>query len=423
MDCRSANPLSLCSLAALVCIFHSAINVQQLIAGEFETCRRYAQSITEANAVSLRQEVIASQLQERHNSCMERINSTNVDFGRLVTLGHLKSFLLLENQITRSQIPQTLGNPTSASNRADGRNGVSLQNMTRVTTADRQAAAVAMEGDFLEHQLKELDAAGRLVVQRRFRALQDLVAVEQELPGWHAKNAMLAEQYWHIADCCCVRSRMEHQAGLRELSNADDNNAAANFAKAMLRMHVGDYDNALALLPLIEDLPGWTSLAIAVRGRIHALQGNYKSAHHSLKESFNRGRHDWHVRLIRAQTLSIVGDYEAAQEEWEYVLKYGKDEVSARRALALLYVTQTGRTPKGCEQAIEHARVASKLEGEQQWSCQLALALSIAAGGDTPGAIAIAEAAQLLAVGEQKLLCFDTARQIEAGQQVVWNFR
>jgi hypothetical protein len=119
----------------------------------------------------------------------------------------------------------------------------------------------------------------------------------------------------------------------------------------------------------------------------------------------------------------ILGEYKAAQEEWELILKYGKDEVSARRALALLYVIQTSRTSKGCEQALEHARVASKLEGEQQWSCQIALALSLAASGDKSGAIVLAEEAQLLAVGEQKLLCFDVARKIEAGQQIGWNFR
>jgi tetratricopeptide (TPR) repeat protein len=423
MDCRTAHQNSLRSLAALLCLLYGAAGAQPLIAREFETCRRYAQSIAESNAVSSRQEEVASQLQERRDSIMDRINSTSVDFRKLVGLGQLKSFLLLENQILRSQIPEVLANPTSASNRADTPDAIGRLPMTRVTPADQQAIAVTLEGDFLEHQLKELDAAGRLLVQRRFRALQDLVAVEQYLASWHAKNAALAEQYWVIADCCCVRSRIEHQAGLRELRNADVNNAAANLARAMLHMHLDDYQSALESLSPIEDsAQGWP-LATAVRGRVGALQGNDQLAKQCLKHSLNRGRQDWRVRLIRAQTLAVLGDYEASRAEWEVVLNSGKDQVSARRALALLYVSQTSRTPKGSEQAIEHARVASKLEGEQQWSCQIALALCLAAGGDAQGGMVLAKEAQLLAIGEQKLLCSDIAHQIEAGQHAVWNFR
>ncbi len=150
--------------------------------------------------------------------------------------------------------------------------------------------------------------------------------------------------------------------------------------------------------------------------------GEERVAHVDLQKTLPAAQNDPRVRMQRAMALAAGGQLKPAETEWEVVLKLGGHEVAARRGLALVNFSHSNPNGRQLSKALEQAELAAQLAPEE-WSCQMALALALVACSKSDQAVAIAEKAAQLAVGEKQTYCEEIAMQIKGGATCTgWKF-
>ena len=100
----------------------------------------------------------------------------------------------------------------------------------------------------------------------------------------------------------------------------------------------------------------------------------------------------------------------------------GGHEIAARRAIATLTAIQVKPSFKQVSLAEEHAALASRLTAQQDWSCELAVALAASAADHQDRAVSALETARDLALGSNRTTCDEIGKLIKKGAPIPWPF-
>lgn len=287
--------------------------------------------------------------------------------------------------------------------------------------AAKWAQMVSLEG-LGAQQLKELNAAQRITVERRLKIIGELQAVVLEMHRLQGKQFELFDKYFQLADIAGMRSRIEHRAALRELERADANNLGAAFVLAMTLSRLDRMDDSIALLNQLGASDALHGISLAARAEILMRKGEKLASRKDQSDALGLAKNDYRVRMLCAQADCVNAEYRSALADWEFALKHGTQEAAAQRALALIYVSLPSPTKHHLSLADEHSKLACALSVDENWGCQIARALALAVNGKRDEAAEYAEQATELAVGEQKYRCLAIADDIKAGKKVVWHF-
>ena len=284
-----------------------------------------------------------------------------------------------------------------------------------------QLATISVEYDIIVQQMKTLNEAGRLAIERQLSILRELEKIVNEMLVWESTSIDLFNQYWALADVANVKSDFELRAALRQLTRSSDVNIGALFVKAITLARLEQYEEAATILNQLFNVPAIRTLVIAAHADVLARQDKKREAISELRKTLPAGLNDPRVRMYRAVAFAACEEFKLAEAEWEALLKLGGHEVAARRAIALLNASYSEPSDRNKSRALEYAKLAVQLDGED-WACELALALAFAINGESEKGIKSATRAGDLAVGENQTFCDEIAEKIKLGQPVSWVF-
>ncbi|MGN6546589.1 MAG: tetratricopeptide repeat protein [Aureliella sp.] len=411
-----------CAMVALTCqlLFGAAVNAQAA-APAFERCLQYATEFEELNNQYSLYKTSAEKLSGEREDALERLAQTNQSVAQLIAYGAMQRMLALEGQLIG--VNQQAAVDSELARKANA--GETLRPSTPnapLRIANQQVAQTQVQLDVMYHNMKTTDQAGRLVLERRKSIIEELQSIAAEFKGLDAKQLELFDRYWELADVARVRSDLELRAALRQLRQADSENSGAQFAMAITLMRLGDFDAALTLLNPLVQVPAIRAVALAARSELYVRMDKREASASDMRQAVAMAKNDPRVRMHCAMAHSAAESFKAAETEWNAVLKLGSQEVAARRALALLHASAPTPSEHNRKTAAESAELAAKLAGEDDWACNLALALAAQVNGDKEKAIRSAQRASDCAIGEKRIYCDGVLEQIEAGQRVFWRF-
>jgi tetratricopeptide (TPR) repeat protein len=301
-------------------------------------------------------------------------------------------------------------------------NALVQRNFQNVVSAQgNQLANIKVDYDMILHQMKTLNEAGRLAVERHVSIVRELEKIVNEMLVWESKTMELFNQYWSLADVAGVKSDFELRAALRKLNHSSSENIGALFLKAITLARLEQYEEAVPLLNRLYNVPAIRVVVIAARADVLARTDKKREALSELRKTVPIGLNDPRVRMHRAVAFAACDEFKFAEAEWEALLKLGGHEVAARRAIALLNVSYSVPSDRNKARALEYAKLAVQLDSED-WVCELALALALAANGEPEKGIKSATRAAELAVGENQAICDEIIEKIRLGQHPGWSF-
>ena len=280
-------------------------------------------------------------------------------------------------------------------------------------------AQTMVQCDMIAHQMKTLNAAGKLAVDRHVSILKELEKIVNEMLLWDAKTVELFDKYWSLADVSGVKSDEELRAGLQQLNRSSDANAGALLLKSITLIRMEQYDDATAILSELANIPALHVLVMTINAEVLARTGKQKEALAILRKTARMGLNDPRIRMHCAMAFAAFGELKAAEDEWEAVLKIGGHEVASRRAIAFINAASTTPTERTKATSLENAQLAVKLD-EAEWASKIAFALATAANGEFEQASKLATEAAELATGSNQALCDEIAEQLLAGKNVSW---
>jgi len=276
--------------------------------------------------------------------------------------------------------------------------------------------------DFILHQMKTFNAAGKLAVERHVSILRELEKIVNEMLLWESKTLELLDMYWRLADVAGVKSDFELRAGLRQMNNSSNLNAGALLLKSITLVRLEAYEEAMPILNQLAYVPALQVLVTIIRAEVLARTDKQREALAELRKTARFGLSNPRVRMHRAMAFAACDELKFAEAEWEALLKIGEHEVAARRAIAFINSASTSPTERTKLKALENARLAVKLD-DADWASKLALALASSANGETDKASKLATEAAELATGSNQTFCDEIAEQLLAGKIASWKFK
>ncbi len=290
----------------------------------------------------------------------------------------------------------------------------------------RQQQLQSVQSINLGEQIKQLDLASRLVIERRQKILNNLEETSRQAQQWFVDQRKLYDRYLDQSDIAGLRSQIELKSVLRELERADPDNLSARVVRAITLVRLERLDEAETVIAELLKSPTIARpVAIALRAEVHVRRGETKEAQKQLKELLKLKELPPHAIWLHAQVAQLSNDPSQAAKQWNGLLRSGSNEVAAHRGLALCYCTfreRSANQKRVQREALEHAELANQLSGDSDWSCQIALALATAIGGDLAQAATLAEAAADNALLEKQALCLAFAQELQNGTIPEWEF-
>ena len=409
-----------CTVFALSQLFATQPLIAQVSATAFERCLTYAEAFEELqNEWQLYSKSTESLLSERADA-LKRLSETNQAVAQLVSVQTMQRLTAFEGELLNEIQQSSLNARLSRTSALSGDIEATESNL--MTAATSQLAQSVMQMELLNHQIRTTNEAGRLVLERRKSLLEELQSVVNELIALDTKSHELFHQYWELADVAGVKSNLELRSGRRMLQRASADNLGARFAQAITSMRLGDLNGAFSLLNSLVQIPAVRGVALAARAEVQVRMGKKDAAVPDIRNALAIGKNDPRVRMHRAMAFSADGNLNAAEVEWEAVLKLGTQEIAARRALALIHACSPNLTDRNKAKASECAHVATKLSGGEDWACNMAVALAAFANGRTDEALDAAQRASELAIGERRVFCNTAREHFEAGTRLFWKF-
>lgn len=235
-------------------------------------------------------------------------------------------------------------------------------------------------------------------------------------PNYHGSKSAKARRSNCDAD-------LELKASVRELCLAAPEDKGAQLALAINLLRLDRKAEANRILTeLVKLPPPLGPLALAIRAEQLLLEGEDKQATAIHLKALQLAPEDLRIRVVRAEALAAAGHFDDSEREWRLVLRDGKHELIARRALAQIAACRVRITSAAAATALEIARLADALAGESSWSCKLTLALCYAINGDPESAANTATVASELALLEKRDWCLEVAEKLKQGERCVWRF-
>ncbi len=372
----------------------------------FERCFEFASELNELNDAFVRQQASVKNVLDSINALQPRVEQSEQ---KLKQLFDQQSWASLQREKLDVQ---------AASVRAQGSTN-SLTRSQALSIADA-VASLGVQADMMTHQMRTLDAAGRIVVQQRLTLLQQWKSLLEEYRAYHDEQLELFDKYWRLADVMGLRCDWELQAALRALERAADDNPGAIFVRAMIAMRSDRLDEAAQWLDELKRFDEIQYVVLAARAELQARLGKTEEALQSLRTALAKAKSDPRVRMHRAVIFTGLGRYRDAETEWEAVLKQGVHEIKARCGIAMLNVLVNNPNDKQKARALENAELANRLAGEDDWPSFVALALAHAINDHADEATAAADQATALAMGSQRIRCLDLSKRLKAGEKPAW---
>src|SRR5690606_29033261 len=141
----------------------------------------------------------------------------------------------------------------------------------------RQQQLETVQAINLGEQIKQLDLASRLIIERRQKILNSLEETSQQAQQWFVDQRKLYDRYLDQADLADVRSQVQLKSALRELERAAPDNLSARVVRAITLVRLERLDEAE---PLINELLVSPTIArpvaIALKAEVLARRGETK---------------------------------------------------------------------------------------------------------------------------------------------------
>jgi tetratricopeptide (TPR) repeat protein len=373
----------------------------------FQKCIEYATQVDQLNDVFARQQAAVEKVVGSIRELQPRIEQTELKFKQLV---EQRAQIGFQREMVDARSLSLL----YEFNTKTGNSG----NLSRKETADT-VTQLGVQADFMLHHMRTLDQAGRIAMQQRVNLLQQVQTLLEEYGQYHGEQLELFDKYWELADVTGERSDLERKAARRALDRADDKNPGAMFLQAMLAMRSNELDEANLCLNELGKFEEVQYVVLAARGELEARQGKTEEALRSLKNAA-RSRNDMRVRIHRAVVLGSLARYREAENEWEFVLENGKHDIKARCAISMLNALAVNPSDKQKSKALENAKAASRLAGQDNWSCSVAVALAHAANDQPDEAKSAAEEALTHAIGSQRTRCVELIDRLSGNAKPLW---
>ena len=290
----------------------------------------------------------------------------------------------------------------------------------------RQQQLETVQSINLGEQIKQLDLASRLIIERRQKILTDLEDTSQQAQQWFVDQRKVYDRYLDQADIAGLRSQVQLKSALRELERADPDNLSAQVVRAITLVRLERFAEAESILAeLLKSSTIARPIAIALQAEVLAHRGETKEAHKQLKELARLSDLPSQAIWLHAQVAQLLDEPSQAVKQWNELLRSGSNEVAAHRGLALCYCTfrqLSSSQDRLYREARKHAELANQLTGDSDWSCQIVLALATAVGGDLPQAAMLAETAADNALLEKRAQCLEFAQELKDGNIPEWKF-
>lgn len=418
-------------LKTLVCLFLLAISIANVVAQTnnttgFAKVLGYSQRIERLNEEIERQEDLRVKLTMERKEALSRLSTAREEFAEIRITGAMRSLKLAETQLSQVQlahsfevqnflIENTLPRPPSFRSRSA---------LERARASTLQTLAVTSLN--LNEQVKQLDLAGRLTVDRLLKVISQLRDLSQRIRQWTEKEEEIYQRTLDLADYDQTLCRIQWKAALRELSRDRSTSPPMEFVKAATLLRLDETDKAEKILNELTSKPSRLyGLAYAMRGEIAARSGDEKEVRKTYAKLAKHSAAEPRISWVQARAYMILGQPLEAIKHWERLLKSGKHDIAAHRGLALAHVAASMLRPnvtKYKTSGLENAKVASSLSAEQDWSSQIALALATAVIGDLDKAVTIADSAASLAILERQTECIAIADALREGTIPTWKY-
>jgi tetratricopeptide (TPR) repeat protein len=433
------------SLIAIFAVLLSSGALAQTAPTTFERGLTYLTAIEEMDTKFDGLRAAGNKLIAERQDTLNRLVQTNKTVSEILQTKAYQSILLAQTQIVaasmQAELNGMLTSPTQKSlveTGIDNRhtpqtqlnaqllapsNALVQQNFQKTVSAQgNQLARVKVEYDLILHQMKTLNEAGRLAVERHVSIVQELEKIVNEMLVWESKTMELFNQYWSLADVAGVKSYFELRAALRQLKSSSNENIGAMFFKAITLARLQQNEEAVKLLNRLYNVPAIRVIVTAAHADILARTDKKREALSELRKTVPIGLNDPRVRMHRAVAFAACDEFKLAEAEWEALLKFGGHEIAARRAIALLNASNSEPSDRNKARATDYAKLAVQLDSED-WASELALALAHAVNGEPEKGTKSAMRAAELAVGENREYCDEIGEKIRLGEPVNWRFR
>ncbi|WP_372718632.1 hypothetical protein [Novipirellula sp.] len=271
--------------------------------------------------------------------------------------------------------------------------------------------------------LSQLDAASRLVIQRRLKAFQDGAKWQQDVIHWQQQGPMFFERYWRFTDPSRIWTRSECESLLSTFQTDAIDDYPAIIAEALLQERVGYHDEALKKLNLV--IQANTPLhftAIAARSTVYTSLGETRKAKMDMLTAYKSERANPYIRFLRARQLAADEDLSNAENDLAGLLNTPELELDARRLLAVIYSLRAQKIPRLAAKAKEQAMLVSEFSDKSDWFAQLLMAMASSVSDEPNFAALYADKSALLASDEQKTFAESIAAQISSNAPLQWNF-
>lgn len=384
-------------------------------AQEFAPIATHIDAISDLNARLDRHTTAKRKLLRDHRATQQRLLKSRQDL-KQVNLAALHQMFVqweadLNRQILESNFRWDLENGNFT---VIDPNSLAKDAMARVQSANAYSINV-------KQHTKQLSTAGQLTVERHQKIVRHLSELAQHAASLEKSAYKIQTEYLELADFSNVLSKYERKAAEHVLANTNPNFHAAQLALALTYIRLGNLPAAEERLnQLSKDKdPYRMALSLSLHAEIAAVRGDKHAAKMTLsKQKLLYGDSLYSapvIRLLNARTYSLLNLFGDAKKQWNMLAESKRYPVAAQRGLANLQIQQfreNPNRPRYTEDALTHAKLASSLSAESEWSSQLVLALATAINGDFDAAATIAEQAADNAVLERKTQCLNLAEQL-----------
>ncbi len=428
-------------LSVCIAIFSSDSARSQTAPTTFQRSLTYFSAIEELDTKFEGLRAAGTKLIAERQDAFNRLVETKKAVAQLAEANAMKSLELAFTQLmTLSKQAELNGLLATPTQNAPVDTGVDVRNTPRVqlqsqVTARKKTeigrdvlreygndlAQAKVRTDFVLHQIKTINVAGKLALERHVSILQELEKIVNEMLLWNSKTLELFDMYWSLADVAGVKSDIELKAGLRQLNRSSNENAGALLLKSITLIRLQEYDEAIAILNQLANVPALQVLVTTIYAEVLARTGDQREALAELRKTARFGLNDPKLRMHRAIAFAACDELKFAESEWEALLKIGGHEVAARRAIAFINAASKSPSERTKSKAMENAQLAVKLD-DADWASRLALALATFANGETEQSSKLATEAAELATGSNQSLCDEIAEQLLAGNGTSWKF-
>ncbi len=268
------------------------------------------------------------------------------------------------------------------------------------------------------------------VSQRRF---VDFVQKRQKLDAdfkkWQSAWPSFMQRYWAHCDIERNLNRQQIEDRLRILSNADPEDYPALIATACLVERLGRFNEGLVRIePVISRHTSLDSIALLTKSSILRLAQRDNDARIAYTQA--QQALVWLpeelmpiYRFLRARLYATLGEYAAAQNEWQALSQIRSMELEAYRSLALLHCNRVGPSGFEAKQAVKEASTALALDSDPNWFSHFVMAMAYHAADQRAQALEQVQLASQKSHGENQSLCDGLELCIQNRKATRWDFR